>query len=144
MNLTEHARTSAVDLLEFAGEPGAWRRFGGIGGQAVTLKPDAFVRLGVDDYELAHFIEQDMDTESLPTISRKLAVYVAYWRSGLEQQAHEVFPRVWWLVPTTARLQAIARSIRRLPAEAHALFAVCLTNDAVPLLIELPAEGGAP
>lgn len=143
VELTEHARTGAVDLLEFAGEPGAWRRFGGIGGQAVTLKPDAFVRLGVGDYELAHFIEQDMDTESLPTIARKLAAYVAYWRTGNEEQAHGVFPRVWWLVPSVGRLQAITRSIRRLPAEAQALFAVCLTSEAVHLLTQLPAEGGA-
>jgi hypothetical protein len=143
VNLTEHSRTGRSDLLEFAGEPGAWRRFGGLGGQAVTLKPDAFVRLGVGDYELANFIEQDMATESLLTIARKLAAYVAYWRSGQEQQRRGVFPRVWWLVPTTARLQAIAHSITRLPHEARALFAVCLTSEAVQSLTQLPAEGGA-
>jgi hypothetical protein len=143
VGLTEHSRTSSSDLLEFAGEPGAWRRFGGLGGQAITLKPDAFVRLGVEDYELASFIEQDMATESLPTIARKLSAYVSYWRTASEQQTHGVFPRVWWLVPTTARLNAIGSSIRRLPSEARALFAVCLTADAVQALTQLPPEGGA-
>ena len=143
VNLVEHARTGRSDLLEFAGEPGAWRRFGGTGGQAVTLKPDAFVRLGVGDFELASFIEQDMATESKSTIARKLAVYVAYWRTAGEQQTHGVFPRVWWLVPTTDRLHVIARGIARLPHEARALFAVCLTAEAVQLLTQLPSEGGA-
>ncbi|MGH4016826.1 MAG: replication-relaxation family protein [Pseudonocardiaceae bacterium] len=141
--LVEHSRSGASDLLEFTGEPGAWRRFGGLGGQAVTLKPDAFVRLGVGEYEISAFIEQDQDTESLPTIARKLAVYVAYWRTANEQQAHGVFPRVWWLVPTTDRLHAIVRGIARLPRDARALFAVSLTTEAVQYLTQLPAEGGA-
>lgn len=92
VGLSEHARTQSSDLLEFAGEPGAWRRFGGLGGQSVTLKPDAFVRVGVGEYELAHFIEQDMATESLPTIARKLTTYVSYWRTGQEQRAHWACP----------------------------------------------------
>jgi hypothetical protein len=140
--LVEHARSGHSELLEFTGEPGAWRRFSGLGGQAVTLKPDAFVRLGVGDYELASFIEQDMATESPSTITRKLGVYVAYWRSAQEQRAHGLFPRVWWLVPTTARLQAIAACIRQLPGESRELFAVCLTADAVRSLTQLPPTGG--
>jgi hypothetical protein len=143
VSLVEGSRVGHSELLEFAGEPGAWRRFGGLGGQAVTLKPDAFVRLGVGDYELATFIEQDMATESLPTIARKLTAYVTYWRTGQEQQTHGVFPRVWWLVPTTARLQAIAQNISRLPRDARALFSVCLTSEAVPSLTQLEHEGGA-
>lgn len=143
VRLVEHGRAGESELLEFAAEPACWRRFGGLGGHAVTLKPDAFVRVGVGDYELASFIEQDMATESLYTIGRKLNVYVGYWRTAQEQQTRGVFPRVWWLVPTTARLQAITDSIARLPADARGLFAVCLTTDAVGLLTQLPAEGGA-
>jgi len=143
VGLVEHARTGSSELLEFSGEPEAWRRFGGLSGQAVTLKPDAFVRIGVGEYELANFIEQDMATESLPTIARKLAAYVTYWRTGQEQQTHGVFPRVWWLVPSVTRLQAIARSVSRLPGEARALFSVCLTTEAVPSLTQLEHEGGA-
>lgn len=144
VQLVEHHYEGLCELIEFAAEPASWRRFGGIGGQAVTLKPDAFVRFGVQDYELAAFVEQDMATESLPTIGRKLGVYVSYWRTGQEQQATGIFPRVWWLVPTTGRLDAIVRSIRKLPREARALFGVCLTAEAVHYLTQLPTQGGAP
>lgn len=143
LQLVEHSRTDRGELLDFAGEPRGWRRYGGLGGQVVILKPDAFVRLGVGAYELAAFIEVDLDTESLPTITRKLGVYVDYWRTGQEQHVHGVFPRVWWLVPSTRRLQAIQHAVRHLPHETHALFAVCLTSEAARLLTQLPAQGGA-
>lgn len=143
IQLIEQSRAGHAELLEFQAEPDCWRRFSGIGGQAVTLKPDGFVRLGVGDYELASFIEQDMATESLPTITRELGVYVAYWRSAQEQQANSVFPRVWWLVPTAARLHAIASCIHRLPREARELFAVCLISEAVTSLTLTTTSGGA-
>jgi Replication-relaxation len=143
VRLVELGRVGLVELVEFDAEPAAWRRFGGLGGQTVTLKPDAFVRLGVGEYELSAFIEQDMATESPSTIMRKLGVYVAYWRTGQEQQRHGVFPRVWWLVPTADRLDVIADCIKQLPKEARALFAVCLTTKAAQSLIQLPDEGGA-
>ena len=133
-----------IEVLEFAGEPACWRRFGGVGGQTITLKSDAFVRLVTHDgWELVALVEQDEGTESLPTIRRKLDVYVAYWRSGEEQRRHGLFPRVWWLVPTSRRQAAIARTIQRLPAETHPLFTVCLTHEAAELLVQPPAEGGA-
>jgi hypothetical protein len=129
--------------LLFAGEPGCWRRFNGAGGQVIILKPDAFVRLAVGVYEVNAFIELDLDTESLPTIARKLDVHVAYWRSGLEAQRHGVVPKTWWLVPDAGRLATITRTIQRLPREAQALFTVCLASEAAELLIRLPvAEGG--
>lgn len=142
VDLVEHSRRDGHELLEFAGEPDAWRRFGGLGGEAITLKPDAFVRLGVGDVEVLAFVEQDLATESLPTIARKLAVYVAYWRSGQEQRQHGVFPRVWWLVPTTGRAEAIRRVVAGLAREAQALFAVCLAHEATAALTHLPTEGG--
>lgn len=143
VRLVERCRTGQADLLDVAAEPRCWRRFPGLGGQTVTLKPDAFVRLGVSGYEVSAFVEMDLDTESLPTIARKLAVYIAYWRSGLEQQRLGVFPMTWWLVADTARGQAIARTIGRLPAETRALFTVCLASQFVDLLTQRPTEGGA-
>jgi hypothetical protein len=142
VGLRERARADAVELLDFQDEPLAWRGFSGIGGQLITLKPDAFVRLGVGEYEISAFIEQDQDTESLPTIARKCGVYLDYYRSGQEQHEHGVFPLVWWLVPSTKRLRDIAGAIRRLPREAHTLFAVALHDEAVTRLITLPTGGG--
>lgn len=141
--LHEQAANETIELLEFQAEPDCWRGFSGVGGQLVTLKPDAFVRLGVGDYEVSAFIEQDRDTESLPTIARKCGVYLDYYRSGQEQHDHGVFPLVWWLVPSATRLEAIGRTIRRLPQEAHALFQVALSDEAVSRLIAVPGGGGA-
>jgi hypothetical protein len=142
VRLLELARTGAAELLDFQAEPSCWRRFSGIGGHGVTLKPDALVRLAVGDYEVVAFIEQDMATESIPTLVRKLGVHIDYWRSGQEQHEHGVHPRVWWLVPDTARLKAVARAIGHVPAEARQLFEVVLTEQAADQLTQLPRVGG--
>lgn len=144
VGLIEQARSGACVIEELRAEPGCWRWFGGLGGGRRVLKPDAYVRLGVDDFEMTAFIEMDLDTESVPTIARKLAVYVDYWRTGTEQREHDVFPRVWWLVPDIARLRAITAAIQRVPAEARDLFTVTLADQASTSLIRLPSpEGGA-
>ncbi|MCU1685425.1 MAG: hypothetical protein JWQ81_6164 [Amycolatopsis sp.] len=143
VELREQERAGLCEIEELRAEPGAWRRFVGLGGEQRILKPDMFVRMNVGEYELSHFIEVDKDTESLPTIFRKCRVYLDYFRTGQEQQTHGVFPLVWWLVPDRHRLEAIAHTIRRLPADAHALFTVALTSDAVSRLIHQPTEGGA-
>jgi hypothetical protein len=142
VDLTDQARAGRCELLQFDAEPDCWRRFAGIGGQRITLKPDAFVRLAIEEWEIANFIEQDMDTESLPTISRKCQVYLDYWRTGQEQHHHGVFPRIWWLVPDLGRLKGIARVIQRLPSEARDLFAIALTEEVADRLVQLPAPGG--
>lgn len=143
VRLVEYDRAGRAQLLEFAAEPRSWRRFPGQLGHVVTLKPDAYTRLGVDGYEVSAFLELDLDTESAPTIARKLDLYVAYWRSGIEQRRHGLFPKTWWLVPTPARLNTITRTIQRLPAELQALFTACLIPDAVGLLTQPQLEGGA-
>ena len=144
VQLTEFIRQHPAAWLDFSAEPQCWRRFPGSGGEIVTLKPDAFVQVERDGYELSSFVEVDRATESLPTIRRKLDVYVAYWRSGTEQAAHGVFPRTWWSVPTSARQAALESVIRRLPTETRNLFAVCLADEAVSCLTAVPNdEGGA-
>jgi hypothetical protein len=106
----------------------------------VTLKPDALVSAGVGDVERTSFVEVDLATESLPTIGRKCAAFVAYWRTGLEQQRHGVFPAVVWLTTNTRRAAQISGVVRRLPAEAQALFRVALLAEAV---TALTGTGGA-
>jgi hypothetical protein len=87
------ARTGRVDVLDMQTEPACWRSFGGLGGR-LTLRPDAFLALGVGDYELCWFIEVDRATESLPTVLRKCRLYADYYQSGTEQAAPGgVFPR---------------------------------------------------
>jgi hypothetical protein len=143
VSLVERCQSGDAELLTFAAEPACWRRFPGQAGQILTLKPDSFVRLGIGEYEVSSFVEVDLDTESTPTIDRKLRVYLAYWRSGVEQRQWGLFPKVWWFAPTTARREAIHGAIRRLPTEAHPLFAVGLLNEAADLLTQPVTTGGA-
>lgn len=144
VRLVERARTEAIDLLAFDAEPACWRRFAGIGGEAIMLKPDAFVRVGVADYELTSFVEVDLGTESVPTVRRKCLVYLRYWRAGLEQQRHGVFPRVIWLVPDQRRADKIISAIKRLSRHGtESLFTVTTAEHGPDLLSTMPiAEGG--
>lgn len=142
VELYERASAGHGHIDELRAEPASWRAFAGIGGERRILKPDAFVRVVVDDYELSHFVEIDMATESQATIARQCRAYVAYYRSGQEQRDHGVFPRVWWLVPDTKRLTSVNSVIRHLPSDAHALFSVALVSGAAELLMRLPATGG--
>ncbi|ROP38965.1 replication-relaxation family protein [Saccharothrix texasensis] len=139
VGLREAERQGQAMLLTFTSEPGCWRHFTGSGGELVVLKPDAYVRVGFQAVERRVFIEVDLATESLPTIVRKSARYVAYWRSGVEQQRAGVFPQVVWLVPDQHRLQNIQRALGSLAVEASGLFEVALI-DAGPRLLMAPPE----
>ncbi|MGH3903842.1 MAG: replication-relaxation family protein [Pseudonocardiaceae bacterium] len=136
--LEELSRQHVAELLAFDAEPACWRRFPGPGGQPITLKPDAYACLGIGEFEHRAFIELDQASEHLPTITRKCQRYVAYWHSGLEQQRHGVFPKVWWLVPSPHRRDGIASVIRKFAHSAQALFTVALQHEAPHLLTQPP------
>lgn len=133
VGLREHVVQTAAELIAFETEPTSWRRFAGINGGTV-LKPDCFVRLGVGEFERLAFVEIDLGTESLPSVMRKNQSYISYWRTGLEQRQHELFPGVLWLVPDERRSARLAEGIRQLPEDAQALFTVALLRDAPTLL----------
>jgi hypothetical protein len=141
VRLVEAERTDTAELLAFTAEPACWRTFPGIGGQTVILKPDGFVRLAVGDFEHSTFIEVDRGTESVPTLVRKMGVYVAYWRSGIEQAEHEVFPRVLWLANSNRSVLGITRALRQVPADAQHLFHATFLDGAIPVLTAT-ARGG--
>jgi protein involved in plasmid replication-relaxation len=142
VRLVETSRASDVELLTFAAEPACWRRFSGPGGEAAVLKPDAYVRIGVGDYELSWFAEVDLGTESLPTIRRKCQVYQRYRQAGLEQQASGVFPRIAWLVSNERRLDGVAKVLQRFTPDATGLFTLAQHAEAPALLTTLPATTG--
>jgi hypothetical protein len=124
----------AVELLTFEPEPECWRPYMVGFGARQVLKPDAFLQLARGDYELSWFIEQDMATEALSTVKAKAARYHEYFRTGTEQAARGVFPRVLWIVPDPGRAEAAREALAQLPADAHRLFAVAATADALELL----------
>jgi len=141
VSLIEADRDGSAELMTFEAEPACWRRFPGGSGEPVTLKPDAFVRLGIGDVELSAFVEIDMGTESAPTIARKCGAYISYYRSGIEQNQHGVFPRVVWLANNPRSLGRISAVLHRLPREVQHLFAIAPTTAAVTALTD-PGLGG--
>src|SRR6185437_1483838 len=141
VRLVEACREYAADLLAFYAEPACWRRFTGAGGEPVTLKPDAYVRVGVGDIERSAFVEVDLSTESPTTLHRKCLAFIAYWRAGLEQQHRGVFPAVLWLVPDERRQHRLLDVVRHLSHDAQHLFHVALLGDG-PGLLTAPEGGG--
>lgn len=129
VRLVELEREGRLELLEFAGEPAAWRYFFGRGGGRLALKPDAYVRIGRAGYEFFYFVEVDRGTSSKDSLRRKLDLYRQYWVSGREQARHGVFPLVLYLVPDEARKAILVDVVASQPTDAWELFQVGLLDD---------------
>ena len=134
VDLTVTARRGMMELLSFQAEPESWREFAGVGGGRRWLRPDAFLVIGSGAYELRWFIEVDRATESLPVIVRKCRLYTDYYQSGVEQAAHDVFPRVCWVVPDEARAERLRAAIERDRHLPKRLFVVRTSTAAVTAL----------
>lgn len=123
-----------VSRLELQGEPRSWRMLPGQRAHAGLLRPDLHVRLYSGGVELSWFIEVDCGTTHLPALLRKCALYESYYRSGVEQAEHGVFPRVLWVTRTEARAARIGSAIAHRRGLTSELFAVTNTPTAVPVL----------
>lgn len=124
VHLVEAERAVTIELLQHQAEPNCWRAFLGPIGSAINLRPDAFVALGIGELEQRSFLEVDRGTEGSTALRRKLGIYVDYWRSGIEQQRHGVFPRVVWQVGRARRVAVLHALVEELPVEARRLFVV--------------------
>lgn len=98
-------------LEDFSFEPKCWRSFATLFSH-FTLKPDAFVRLTISDFEDVYFLEADNATEHIGRVIAKCRQYIAYFNTGIEQRENEVFPLVVWIVPDEKRKLAILNRIR--------------------------------
>ena len=127
-------REGLLDLLAFEAEPDCWRTLTNALGGERLLKPDAFLRVGVGAYEDRYFIEVDLASESRSVIAAKVRTYFDYWGSGVEQQAHGVFPRVLLLTTTEARKAVLVDTCSRLPEEAWPLFTVTTLDKTIDVL----------
>jgi len=119
VQLTVHARARGWEVLDWQSEPNSWRNVTTLGGR-IVLRPDFFVVLDVDGYELRWFVEIDRATEHLPAITRKCRLYHSYYKGGHEQRHHKVFPRVLWVAPDVRRAERLRATIdgdRRLTAD---------------------------
>lgn len=137
--LREAARHGDVELLGFDAEPACWRPFVTPAAGAVVLKPDAYVRLGVGEYEQVSFVEIDRGTHHAPALGRKLAVYTAAFTAGVEHDQNTAFPNVLWIVPDQARARVLRSQIARLPAHHRDLFEVTTSEHQLN-----PLKGGTP
>jgi hypothetical protein len=124
----------SFEVIAFDPEPGCWRPYLGPWGARLTLKPDAYLKLGVGEFAYSWLIERDMATESLATIERKARRHVDYHQSGSELRARGVSPRVAWIVPDQTRAEAIQGVLDRLPTRAKRLFAVATNAEATRVL----------
>lgn len=101
VDLTLAGRNGHLELLAVEGEPACWRTLPAIGRS--VLRPDLFLAFGKGDLEYRWFVEVDRGTHHSPALLRKAQLYESYYRSGVEQAAHGVFPRVAWVTPDTPR-----------------------------------------
>jgi len=135
VRLTEVSRMAGFAIEAFDTEPGCWRAFTGPAGEFEFLKPDAYVRLGTEEFTEQTFVEVDCATESGPALARKFDRYRLYWMSGSEQRRRGVFPRVVWLVPDARRSDQLLDVASRQPAEAWKLYQVAEYDEAIRALV---------
>lgn len=137
--LVAAARSRLFDLVEVEIEPSCWRRYSGPGGAPATVKPDLYIVTAREDFEDCWFLEIDRSTESPAAIGRKCRAYDLYWRSGLEQAAHETFPLVVWVAPDERRADRLRTFIKRARNANQELFRVTTS----PRLVETITGGTA-
>jgi hypothetical protein len=135
VTLAERCRVGDARLLDFDAEPLSWRCYASPYGGTSTLKPDAFCRVAVGDFERGTFIEIDRATEAPSTITGKLRAYRQYWETGREQERRGYFPRVTFAVPDEDRRAVVAGLFDAQPEESRPLWQVVVAGALIPALI---------
>jgi hypothetical protein len=131
VELREAEREGRVELLAFDGEPNCWRRYTRLGGAPGVLKPDAFIRLGVGEFEDSFFVEVDLGSERRGQLVRQHRAYGEYFRSGVEQSNTGIFPAVVWIVPDAKRAALFEDIAGGLPEQLRGLFTVATAMNAL-------------
>jgi hypothetical protein len=131
VQLRQVERDGRVELLAFDGEPACWRHFTRLGGAPGVLKPDAFVRLGVGEFEDSFFVEVDLGSERRGQLVRQHRAYGEYFRSGVEQSNTGIFPAVVWIVPDAKRAALFEDIAYGLPEQLRGLFTVATVANAL-------------
>lgn len=132
--LVTATRRHDLELIQMQIEPESWRYFSGSAGQRRLLRPDLAFVTAQGDYEDHWLAEADTGTEHPPTIVRKCQLYEEYRRSGREQDTHDVFPRVLWIVPNQTRVDRLTAAIKSARLDQD-LFRVVTADQLVPAVI---------
>jgi hypothetical protein len=106
-----------------------------------ALRPDMYAATICGEYEDRWFIELDLHTESPSKVIEKCRRYHDYYRSGLEQKLHNVFPLVVWIVPDAARKESVTKHIREAFQKQPKIFIV-ITPEELETLIRQGVERG--
>lgn len=130
VQLTQADRAGQLELVAFDPEPCSWRSSSG----GRVVKPDAFVITATGEFEHIWFVEIDLATEGRRTIHGKLTTYLAHHATGIEQRAHDVFPKVVWLTPTPERARTITTVVNTLPEHQRGIFTTATIDQAVNVL----------
>lgn len=125
VEISRKAKKLVLNTVEW--EPDCWRQYTQ-DGHDLQLKPDLCVVTYNGDYEDRWFIEIDLNTEALPVVIDKCVRYHQYFRTGIEQQQHEVFPITVWIVPDENRKQKLIDGLTERFMNAPKLFVV-ITSD---------------
>ncbi len=145
VRMREAERVGHLELAAYDAEPACWRSFVGPGGARVTLKPDAYAVVYRGAVEDRYFVEVDLGTEDGSRILTKLKSYIAYWRSGREQEREGLFPLTCWVATTTERARFLAEIIERLPEADQSLFTVAERDEFIERVVldAMPERGEA-
>jgi hypothetical protein len=122
VDLIDRHHSGALEILRVEAEPRCWRRFDTASSREV-LRPDLFVALGVKEFEYHCFVEIDLGTETMGRRLVKCKQYEAYYCSGSEQTAHDLFPKVLWVMPTQALADDLRQRIDRASGLTSEIFA---------------------
>lgn len=131
VDLTLAARRGEIELLAVQGEPACWRAVSAVG--RVVLRPDLFLAVAAAELEYRWFVEVDRGTHHLPAVRRKARLYESYYRSGVEQASHGVFPRVLWITPDTTRTARLREALGG--GEFSGGLLLVTTNDEAPAVL---------
>lgn len=136
VDLVEAARPGDGTLVDYRAEPASWWR----SSDGEWIKPDAFVVISAGEFEDAYAVEVDQATESLPTLRRKLAVYLSLVANGERGPDGGPLPRVLVTVPDERRMRVVGDLVHSLPEPAAQLFAVVQESHASKLLWRILKE----
>jgi hypothetical protein len=127
VSLVEASRGGVLTLVDYRAEPACWWRDSDGG----WVKPDAYAVVSAGEVEDCWAVEVDQATESLPTLRRKLKVYLDLVAREERGPGDGVLPRVLVSVPDQRRLYPVHQLVRELPEPAAELFAVTTHDQAV-------------
>ncbi|WP_165488360.1 replication-relaxation family protein [Actinomadura formosensis] len=119
VDLVALGRAEGFAVADYLTEPACWWP-SGLGGY---VKPDAYLCLTTGAVRDHWWAEVDNASEGLPTIQRKLLVYLDFLRRG-QIGPGGVMPRVLISAITEKRRDDIRLEVRQLPPPAGELFAV--------------------